>query len=256
MFIRKLNLKIFIVLVFLGIIASLFILPYLHSFSGDFIKEAQEQLGLEGTLFNVLIIVQSSLMYSLAAFIGLLSYRKANFTMPLIEKYIAGEEVPLDLRSWINVSIGSGMVVAMLVIVGDFIFMKIGSPLSLLNSDLPVWWKGLLGAYSAAVGEEYIFRLMIMTVITLFLRKFFRFQHSMAVWGAIVISALFFGLMHIPATASLFELTPLLFIRAMLLNGTGAVIFGYLYWKRGLEAAIMAHFTADIIVHGLLQLIT
>jgi len=27
------------------------------------------------------------------------------------------------------------------------------------------------------------------------------------------------------------------------------VVFGYLYWKRGLEAAMIAHGTADVVMH-------
>ena len=42
--------------------------------------------------------------------------------------------------------------------------------------------------------------------------------------------------------------------RALLLNGIGGVTFGWLYWKQGLEAAMVAHFTANVLVHGLLQI--
>jgi membrane protease YdiL (CAAX protease family) len=41
-------------------------------------------------------------------------------------------------------------------------------------------------------------------------------------------------------------------LRAVLLNGLGGIVFGYLYWKRGLEAAMIAHFSADIVLHVLL----
>ena len=49
-------------------------------------------------------------------------------------------------------------------------------------------------------------------------------------------------------------LTPLVITRAILLNGIGGVVFGWLYWKRGLEAAMIAHFSADIVLHVLLAL--
>jgi len=32
-------------------------------------------------------------------------------------------------------------------------------------------------------------------------------------------------------------------------NTIGGVVFGWLYWKHGLEHAMLAHFGADIIVH-------
>ncbi|MDP9098903.1 MAG: hypothetical protein M3N48_07905 [Verrucomicrobiota bacterium] len=33
------------------------------------------------------------------------------------------------------------------------------------------------------------------------------------------------------------------------LNALVALGFGYLYWKRGLESAMLAHFSADIVLH-------
>jgi hypothetical protein len=50
-------------------------------------------------------------------------------------------------------------------------------------------------------------------------------------------------------TATRRWLTPLVTARALLLNGMGGLGFGRLYWKRGLPAAMPAHFTADIVLH-------
>ena len=63
---------------------------------------------------------------------------------------------------------------------------------------------------------------------------------------SILLAAIIFGLGHLPITASLTKITPLIIARAVLLNGIGGVVFGWLYWKKGLEAAMVAHFTADI----------
>jgi hypothetical protein len=35
----------------------------------------------------------------------------------------------------------------------------------------------------------------------------------------------------------------------MLGNGPGRVVLAWLYWKRGLVAAVTAHFAADIVLH-------
>ena len=63
---------------------------------------------------------------------------------------------------------------------------------------------------------------------------------------AILVAAILFGLGHLPVTAALTTITPIIVARAILLNGVGGIIFGWLYWKKGLEAAMIAHFTADI----------
>ena len=76
------------------------------------------------------------------------------------------------------------------------------------------------------------------------------------VWAAIVVSALIFGAGHVPTAATLLPLTPLVVARALLLNGIGGVAFGWLYWRRSLLAAMLAHFSADVVLHVLAPMLT
>ena len=73
-------------------------------------------------------------------------------------------------------------------------------------------------------------------------------------WIANILAAILFGLGHLPATAALFPITPLVIIRAIVLNGLIGIAFGYLYFKHGLESAMLSHFTADSVLHVLLAL--
>ena len=66
------------------------------------------------------------------------------------------------------------------------------------------------------------------------------------VWMAIIIAALLFGLGHLPALSQLVVLTPLLVIRTVLLNALGGLLFGWLFWRRGLETAMVAHAAAHV----------
>jgi hypothetical protein len=43
-------------------------------------------------------------------------------------------------------------------------------------------------------------------------------------------------------------LTPLVVTRALLLNGIAGLALGWLYWKRGLELAMIAHLTTDFVL--------
>ena len=76
-----------------------------------------------------------------------------------------------------------------------------------------------------------------------------------AFWTANLGAAILFGLGHLPATAALVPLTSFVVLRAIVLNGIGGVVFGHLYWRRGLEAAMLAHFSADIVLHVLTPLV-
>jgi membrane protease YdiL (CAAX protease family) len=73
-------------------------------------------------------------------------------------------------------------------------------------------------------------------------------------WIANILAAVLFGLGHLPGVALLVPLTPLVIARTVILNGLLGIIFGWLYWKSGLEAAMISHFSADLILHVLLAL--
>ena len=45
------------------------------------------------------------------------------------------------------------------------------------------------------------------------------------------------------------QITPEIVLLAVALNGIAAIPFGYLYWRRGLEAAMIAHFCADFSIY-------
>jgi membrane protease YdiL (CAAX protease family) len=77
----------------------------------------------------------------------------------------------------------------------------------------------------------------------------------LVVWAAIAITALLFGAGHLPTAAALLPLSPLVIARALLFNGLGGMVFGWLYWKRSLVAAMIAHFSADIVLHVLVPVI-
>jgi hypothetical protein len=80
------------------------------------------------------------------------------------------------------------------------------------------------------------------------LPKIFRQKkdHTLLVWISIIIYFSLFGLGHLPITSAVTAITPMIVFRAILLNGVGGIIFGWLT-EKGIESAMIAHFSADII---------
>jgi membrane protease YdiL (CAAX protease family) len=114
-------------------------------------------------------------------------------------------------------------------------------------------WQGFLASFYGGITEEILLRLGVMTLLV-WLGALVARRHppgSAILWGANVLAALLFGLGHLPATAALVALTPLVITRAIVLNGLAGVVFGWLYWRRGLAAAMVAHFTTDLVLHVL-----
>ena len=55
------------------------------------------------------------------------------------------------------------------------------------------------------------------------------------------LAALVFGASHLGAVSTLVPLTAAIVIRTILLNALGGVVFGWWFWQRHLEAAMLAH---------------
>lgn len=96
-----------------------------------------------------------------------------------------------------------------------------------------------------AVIEEVMLRLFFMSLVTFVLWKLFdrrAEKPSAAVLiAANVIAALLFAAGHLPTTAVMMGLTPMIIFRCFLLNGVFGLAFGWLYRKYGLRYAMIAH---------------
>ena len=93
--------------------------------------------------------------------------------------------------------------------------------------------------------EEVMLRLFMMSLIALLLHKlFWRKQEQTPVAALVlanILAALLFAAGHLPTTAVLMGLTPMIIFRCFLLNGGLGLLFGWLYRKYGLRYAMIAH---------------
>ena len=115
-------------------------------------------------------------------------------------------------------------------------------------------WKRLLAAFYGGITEELLLRLFAMTLIAwLIWRTAYKAQmppNAIVFRAAIVAAAVLFGVGHLPAAAAIWPLTPVVIARTIALNTLGGIGFGYIYWQWGLEYCMLAHFCADIALHG------
>ena len=93
--------------------------------------------------------------------------------------------------------------------------------------------------------EEVMLRLFMMSLVAFLLHKIFWKKQEQTPVAALVVanivSAMLFAMGHLPATAVLMGLTPMILLRCFLLNGGIGLMFGFLYRKHGLRYAMIAH---------------
>ena len=116
---------------------------------------------------------------------------------------------------------------------------------------LPLWRRAAI-IYVAAVGEELVFRLLLLSLIAGILVRLVRRTEQgpsrRIIWVANGLSALAFAAVHLPAWSAMGPLSPGLALMVLALNGVGGLVFGYVFVKHGISAAMWAHAGADCAV--------
>jgi hypothetical protein len=255
--------RLFLVLLGGAILGLIAIVPYSLALQGDAaIAAAAAKAAMPLWL---LIAIQLGLqvpVFAVAIWVGLSFARSIGLGLPLIEKWLSGERIGEDLRRILLPSIGLGVILALLIIALEVVIFQpalaaqIGpNALTGATAAKPGPFKGFLASFYGGIDEEILLRLCVMSFLAWLGRFFSKTPDGKptltVLWIANVLAAVLFGLGHLPATAVLVPLTPLIVARAIALNGLIGVGFGYLYFKHGLESAMISHFSADIVLHVL-----
>ena len=151
-------------------------------------------------------------------------------------------------RSWWLVAV-VGVVTPFLMLAIDQMLFG-GSSLQRVH-DLgsePLTFRLLVVLYSG-VTEELVYRLVLATLVAwlayLALSRVATNPKAAAQWLGIVVAATLFGLAHVGNLPNVQE--PVL--RAVLVNGVAGLAFGWLFFSRGLEVAILSHMLAILILY-------
>ena len=258
------NWKVFFILWIAAILATLAVLPYALELQASTLTTADLPISLP--VLIALQTVQTAILFAIMIFIGMLLASRVGLGTPILEAATRGESVADRVRSILPISILLGIMGALLIIALEvWIFQpamlhelgEAAAALGLQNAQ-PAAWKGFLASFYGGIAEEIQLRLFVMSLLVWlgrFLSRTAEGKPTAAVfWVAAILAAILFGLGHLPATAALLPLSSLVVTRAIVLNGLLGVAFGWLYWKRGLEAAIVSHFAADIVLHVILAI--
>ena len=241
--------KVFGVLMLGALVGAVGIMPYALALSG---LSAQSIT----PLLLVASVVQTLVLTAIATSVGLNLGERIGLGAPLLHALLAREkEAKGQLRALLVPSIVVGVITGAVIILLDLVvfYSQLPPAVRELTSSQPEAWKGALASFYGGIVEELLMRLGLMTTLVWLGTKLTRSDRPSAavVWSSNILVAVLFGLGHLPATATVVEITGLIVVRAIVLNGVAGVVFGWLYWRRGLLSAITAHFSADIVLHVL-----
>ena len=100
----------------------------------------------------------------------------------------------------------------------------------------------VMGVFYGGVAEELMLRWGVMSLVAWAWVSMLRTQASTGpMIVAIITAALVFAAGHLPALATQLDLTPAIAARTLVLNGIAGLLYGWLFWRHHLEAAMLAH---------------
>lgn len=260
----RFNWSVFLILWLASIVGILAVIPYSLTLQSPLLEKIELPIPLGALLLAQ--STQNALLFAAATALGLLVARRVNLGAPILEALVAGKPIASQVKVILLPSIGLGIVAALSIIVLDLVVFlpelraELGELAQLLTPTgvRPPVWQGLLASLYGGINEEIFMRLFVLSLLAFLGKQIRRTSDGRptagVLWTANVLAALLFGLGHLPATLAVVPPSALVIARMLFLNGLAGVAFGYLYTTLGLEAAIVSHFAADIVLHVLAPL--
>lgn len=211
-----------------------------------------ELLELPKPVVALLALLNPLILMALGVAIGVLLAHRVGLRSLVAEKVRQGTAIWPELRPYLRMAFIAGLIFAVVVLGLDALINPFaGTALENVSAagETPTFGallaQLLLGLLYGGIVEELLLRWGVMALfVWIGWRVAQRGQglpSPVLVWTANILAALLFGIGHLPALAGMVALTPLIVIRTVLLNALGGVLFGWLFWKRNLETAMVAH---------------
>ena len=203
------------------------------SLSEELIKQLQDQ-----NISKEMVALSSMIQYGIV--FGLIL---ASIGIVLSKKIKLWKDFKLNKKAILTTTITT-IIGALILFPGDkLIFGSLSTWVSEQYTLKPTIYKMIGGLLVGGIIEEVMIRLFFMSLVVFIIFKILKKKEiSTKVYIiANIIAALLFAAGHLPSTATMTTLTPIIIIRCFLFNGCLGLAFGYLYRKYGIGYAMISH---------------
>lgn len=205
---------------------------------------------------KLLSLVQPTVLLAVAVLLGVLLAPRVGLSAPVAESIAAGavSRVASALRPQfipgvLGSLVGAASVLLSAAVFKPFISADTLARISQFTRLLPLPTRFLYGG----ITEELLLRWGLMTLLVWVGWRLFQKERvkpaATCFIGAILVSAFIFGLGHLPVAVMLLgEPTAAVVLFVIVANSAFGMVAGYLYWKYGLESAMIAHLLGHVVL--------
>ncbi len=259
---------IFFILLVAALLVTAAVVPYSLSMNTETVEKLKKAAANASTnqpggkakrrpSMPVLILIsalQTLLLNGVAIFVGLLAARQIGLGLPILQSALEGRTVMDKILAMLPAAVLLGIASGIIMLALEWAYFMPRIPRQLASMDgRTALWKRALACLYGGLDEEILMRLFLMGGLAWLLGLVWKTPNGAptagAFWLANILAAVLFGAGHLPATRMVTKLTPMVIARALLLNGIPGLACGYLYMRYGLEAAMLSHFSLDIVLH-------
>ncbi|WP_340818186.1 CPBP family glutamic-type intramembrane protease [Methanolobus sp. WCC4] len=231
----------------LGELSFLASFPYSITMSKEFLYD----LGVSLPSLLATQFIRSTVILMIAIFTGLYLGKKVGLETPILSSLSEKKEFPSETTSIVKLSILMGLFLSIVLFVLDyFVFSMFTEPLITFLTTPPLWQRLLYSIYAGIV-EEIVLRFLLVTLLVWISWKIRKTADGQPTKTGVLISIVLISLIY--AIGYLVSYSPLLMdqilaLRFVVLNGIAGMVMGWLYWKKGLEASLLANLTASFML--------
>jgi membrane protease YdiL (CAAX protease family) len=211
------------------------------------LQQVQAPLPAPMWVISFASLVQSALLLALAVWAGVRLTPSVGLRAPAFEAVATGRPIGPAIRPQLLPGLIAGVLGGMLLFAA-FRYAPIAVAELQDRFAIPIVARVLYGG----ITEELLLRWGLMTALVRLAGRFLQQRHGPVrvgfVWLAIAVSALIFAAGHLPAASVLLgalDVPVVAFVMGV--NTAFGLLFGYLYWRHGLESAIIAHALTHVV---------
>jgi hypothetical protein len=205
------------------------------------------EAALDPALLRLVATLQPAVLVALCAALGLWAAPKVGLDAPAVRAWAERRPILPALYPQLAPAALGGLAIAVVLVAFWSVVRAQDFAAPVLAFELPLATKLLYGG----IVEELLLRWGVMS---LFVWIAWRAAGgacpvpAWALWSGLVGSSLLFAAGHLPALYLLLPGPPCWFVGlALIANFIPGMLFGWLYWRRGLEAAMIAHALAHLL---------
>lgn len=216
----------------------------------------QAQSAASGVPLPALVLlgmIQPALLLAVAVLLGNKLAPRIGLRSHLLSRVAGGPPFVKGMRKDLPVALAAGIALAVFMALADAVLFRPAMPAFFARAqDLQpaAIATMVMGVLYGGVTEELMMRWGAMSLFAWIgwknLQRGSGALHPAVAWGAITLAALLFAVGHLPAALATGFSGPLLVLRVLLLNTIAGAVFGWLFWRRSLEAAMVAHASVHV----------